>query len=817
MAYRVDVMAAVTARAAFAAALAAAMPAAAFDTTTHTAMTGAAFARSQLSQATLQERLGLLDYNKVFGLQYLDLGSTVTLRNRQDYEAITMAQVRKVGAPRIPADFTIAGWLMRGVIREDDNPHETPWSDEPVEGFSRVFGHFYDPVNNSGLNMIFGLTYVSFGSTAPDWALDSGGGVGATGFRRANHYKVGDATEAMWRALTLKAGDGSSVDPFGALSGESLRNAYWATSFRALGDVVHLIQDMAQPQHTRNDAHSGVACMTPSDADCLGGHDSVFEKYLKARTLRAISFQVNDAGVTDEYYIAARPLNYDGYLTPAFSTFREFFGLPGSDRASNRAAKGLANYSNRNFYTAGTLKWSQYPSPGPTDEGLVETIVDPPLDMVGKPLTGTKMTFTEGYAYDSIFDLNDRVKLYASSAWDQFLAAKGASVRGRVLNYYIYDRQADLLLPRAVAYSAGLIDFFYRGRLEVTLPPDGVYSAVDHSIEKGDQPGQGFRKVRAMVANKTGVVGGEFQTMEGGKLVAVAKYHRNTCYAPDLSGEWGAPEMVASKGDRVFDPPTQDGCRSAEEEIAVSQIASGVTLTAEPRLFEFTFSSKAIPLNATDLYLQVVYRGPIGREPDSIAVETLDVGEPNFVGYLNATDYLFCNDGTWVVLGANGEFPPNLLRDHPDWASKYAPVPLTDLRISFEANGPLSNPLATLDSLAPGKFARLAVLARLAGPFSDAISFPAERLITNGRNPAPDPQAYANQVYRTVSDVDAGTVVSSPKKRPVLNVRNFRMGAGLFYAYGVGATCGAPYPVSTTPFVPQAMALTLTGAWAPPQ
>jgi hypothetical protein len=169
------------------------------------------------------------------------------------------------------------------------------------------------------------------------------------------------------------------------------------------------------------------------------------------------------------------------------------------------------------------------------------------------------------------------------------------------------------------------------------------------------------------------------------------------------------------------------------------------------------------------------------------------------------------------VLGANGEFPANLLRDHPEWASTYAPVSLTTLNISFEGNPPETSPLATLASLAPGKFARLAVLGRLAGPFSDAIGFPGERVITNGRNPAPDPRAYANQVYRTVADGDAGTVLSSPKKRPVLNVRNFRMAAGLFYAYGVGTLCGAPYPASTTPFVPQAMALTLTGDWRPPQ
>lgn len=34
-----------------------------------------------------------------------------------------------------------------------------------------------------------------------------------------------------------------------------LRKAYWAALFRSLGDVVHLIQDMAQPQDMRYDAY----------------------------------------------------------------------------------------------------------------------------------------------------------------------------------------------------------------------------------------------------------------------------------------------------------------------------------------------------------------------------------------------------------------------------------------------------------------------------------------------------------------------------------------------------------------------------------
>ncbi|BCO30781.1 hypothetical protein TspCOW1_08840 [Thiohalobacter sp. COW1] len=62
-----------------------------------------------------------------------------------------------------------------------------------------------------------------------------------------------------------------------------MRKAYWATTFRALGDVLHLIQDMAQPQHTRNDLHN-------TD---YGHGERVYEKYTNARVLRQALTCVN--------------------------------------------------------------------------------------------------------------------------------------------------------------------------------------------------------------------------------------------------------------------------------------------------------------------------------------------------------------------------------------------------------------------------------------------------------------------------------------------------------------------------------------------
>jgi len=137
----------------------------------------------------------------------------------------------------------------------------------------------------------------------------------------------------------------------------------------------------------------------------------------------------------------------------------------------------------------------------------------------------------------------------------------------------------------------------------------------------------GFRKIKLKLINTTPT--GE--TMGPGVVVAVAKYHRNTCYTQTLSGEYGTPGNDWWK------------CRNAEEEISVSAPWLIPELSRDPNApqpLTFDFSARPIPINATDLYLQVVYRGKLGAEDDAMVVATKDVFEPTFLAYANCTDYV---------------------------------------------------------------------------------------------------------------------------------------------------------------------------------
>ncbi|MBL0142896.1 MAG: hypothetical protein IPP91_12530 [Betaproteobacteria bacterium] len=136
----------------------------AFDQHTHGAMTSEAMASSSFTRdpnaSIVLKRLGLFDFTPDFagrypglGTRYIDMGADVRARDSLSIEAemIRTLSFKNITQLTIPDQFTITGWFMRGAIREDDNTLETPGGDEPGGIFDRVFGHFFDPQIDRGL------------------------------------------------------------------------------------------------------------------------------------------------------------------------------------------------------------------------------------------------------------------------------------------------------------------------------------------------------------------------------------------------------------------------------------------------------------------------------------------------------------------------------------------------------------------------------------------------------------------------------------------------------------------------------------------
>lgn len=709
-----------------------------YDQATHGLLTQRAYASSDFGSVpvvgipSLTARLGLDGYLPFGGLdRYFEFITTAFItsvyqRHSQPYEK----KIRTALNADSVTDHALI-WLMFGSVREDDNPNEDPPTPQDIQpGLKRPLQHFFDPYFDRGLTVI-GLSNIdSDVQRNPDWALGtrySFTDPNRTAIPRRNGFSIVDAREAMFRALTLMTkADGAYRDIAPGkddATRQQWRQAYWATAFRALGDVLHLNQDMAQPQHTRNEAHSGKGCLF---GVCLGGHTSVYERYINARALQGDSFNAESAS-RPPIRIAISPLSIAPYPTPTFARYADYWST--AQGSLSASGKGLADYSNRGFFTAqNNLGSTEYPLPVSNILAYNVKIVAPTRWDGSAPSGSAPSYVVHGAVPDKLLDtMATNVPLTSFGLWDQFLTSTSNLPR-YTLNRVNYDAMANLLLPRAVAYSAGLINFFFRGRIDISLPDEGVYALADHA---GDG---GFKVLRAKVRNVTppfSSVDGmpQLQDMNGGNLFAVLRYHRDLAYANSLDTVVGIAPCAAVVSVIVeTDPGASTNCRNGVETIVVSQPIVGVNLpSGSERLAEFKFTDAPIPLDATDVSLQVVYRGSLGSESDAVVVGTIDLSEPTYFTYQNATDYVRLGQSVHTRAAIDAD-PALLALVEPQTCVDYRQSPphlrsdclrpfTLDLDVSF---GDLASPAARITGLPPRRFVRLAYLGN-AEPASGSI------------------------------------------------------------------------------------------------
>jgi hypothetical protein len=412
----------------------------------------------------------------------------------------------------------------------------------------------------------------------------------------------------------------------------------------------------------------------------------------------------------------AVPLPFDPYPIPAFTKLTDYWSTaPGVQSATG---KGLADYSNRGFFTAGNnLGSTDYPMPSsrPSDYAI-RTIA--PVRWDGNPTIDQTPSYVYfGTVSDTFTQASaSNVPLTSYGLWDQFLVSS-AHPAAYTLNRVHYDAMAKLLLPRAAAYSAGLVNFFFRGRLDISLPDEGAYAVTDHSTDAG------FTVVRAKITNltapfvdSTGTP--QAQRMSDGQFFAVVRYHQDRKYAKSLDSVVGvAPcnEPLAVVGQ---DPAGSTECRDGIERIIVSHPLYGMSLdSGEQKLAEFDFRDSPIPLDMTDVVLQIVYRGELGQEADAVAVGTVDVTEPAYFMYQNASDYIHLGEHVYTRGQIDGD-PDLLAQVQPTFCvdRQQSPPHLRlqclnpfelDLIVSF---GDLANPIAKVIGLPNRRFIRFAYL-----------------------------------------------------------------------------------------------------------
>ena len=295
---------------------------------------------------------------------------------------------------------------------------------------------------------------------------DAGGLFGQSSVRFQQNPDQGPGGTWSWPVARRRFYD------FLTLPSPKARQEALSDTARALGQTMHMTQDATSPAHTRDDPHlfhdgyeARIEELRTSDDTSLRAR---FEALLTAPSLLpapAIFASVDDAQAPAPI---ARLIDNEKY-TGSLQSY------------SVSAQTGVAEYTNGGYVSDDTIFLG---FALPRRESLGPAVFDP---SAGSP--GARRYFPKTGEGDPIDHFVAEGALY------ERLLFRGQLVGGFVLDDKIYEDYAAQLLPRAVGYSAGLLNYFFRGNfdfavdvshadpskrfLTVSIPSDPAAEAMD--------------------------------------------------------------------------------------------------------------------------------------------------------------------------------------------------------------------------------------------------------------------------------------------------------------------------------------------------
>lgn len=591
---------------------------------------------------------------------------------------------------------SIPAWVGEGGVREDDG--------------IRSFAHFHDPLRPWGLAgfaRIFESSVRWMQNSRQEWS-----------WRHArSHYHA---------ALT-------AADP-------AEREQLWAKTFRALGQLMHLVVDASVPEHVRDDPHPREAVcrelqrMAGLDLKCYGNYE----------------YTVSDEQARDEAafrvtYLGA-PIGYDPNLlrqaTPdagaplpvaALIDSEAYSVATGPNVTLGPGLIGVAEFANANFFSEDTAD-GRYPFPN------LATLQPSrhPAPKTGRVRAYFRKGPGDGLPVDPVLA---ECVLYRRAL--SLGVARPIAVGCQDEN--VWRETARHMLPRAVGYARGIVDYFFRGRLELAPPGGFVYALAPYLTGNGGA----FSGVRLRVRNATpGEAAGT------GQLVAVLQYRTASANLLEQPGAPLSPLHYA--------------------------VSSPVTLNLTESFQEvyLEFPGRPLPANAADVFLTVIYRGPLGAESDAVAVGGRDLFEPTPVDIANVTDYYCFNGALYPVAGLPPFAPPlHVERDVTGDGAQDLFGPDDELGVFIKAGAVTGGPVATpsvFDAAVRGRsFAQYTRYLVLVDEPTYTMSWFVQMLVERGTTPewvwsgVPYVLASPANLNRLVLAADGQTLVHA-FRRPVV-------------------------------------------------
>jgi hypothetical protein len=302
-------------------------------------------------------------------------------------------------------------WLGEGGRREDD--------------FLRFLNHFHTPLADWSAAGLLG----SVGQSSILWGQNT----------TLSGWSWQDVRNAYFDALTRPA--------------RSDREARLTRAFEGLGRQTHMVQDAASPAHTRNDPHALYNYESLVD-DVREKDETTFNAWL--------ADSPDTPGVPDPGWqlldsnplapvATARLIDTDRYLG-------------GSPTVTMGALIGLAEYTNANFFSEDRIftendvdPQKRFPYPNRS------SVTERDFDVRVGGATVKRRYFVKstdgatGYRLATVGLLRDYHQRF-NLDWTRFRESPA-------LDEAVYRDYAERLVPRAVAYSTALMDYFFRGQV----------------------------------------------------------------------------------------------------------------------------------------------------------------------------------------------------------------------------------------------------------------------------------------------------------------------------------------------------------------
>ncbi len=375
-------------------------------------------------------------------------------------------------------------------------------SEREDDGF-RFFNHFHNPLRTWDQA---GLEIVG-GSSSVLWGQNASQG-----------FAWQKARDRYFQALT-------STSPF-------FRDQHFAAAFRTLGQLIHLPQDAAVPAHTRNDQHPFF---------------EGFERFALGITGTALFDQLTQSSIRFDSSILNLPQNPLARI-PVARVIDTTDPEQAQSTPSAGTNQGMAEYSNANFLSGDTI---------------FKDFAFPRLESID---LNFPLTLNNRRYFTKITDGETNFFLVAEGTFTERLLSLASGDKGFVLDSQVYQDYASFLLPRAVGYSAGLLDYFFRGRIEV--------------VQDADTPA-GPTEVRLKVRNST-----PNESAGIGEIIGLIECFSDT---------------------RIVSAPQTINLTSAFQEIAFDF----------GRVFIDDFGAFCFPK-----FFTVVYKGQLGNEEQAVIAKT---------------------------------------------------------------------------------------------------------------------------------------------------------------------------------------------------